>query len=76
MGISALAIGIKAEPMIGIGAFGFNTGVYVSISYGGSVLRQSDVAMTHCRSGYMHGVINGVWATSCLRISWPSSTEF
>ena len=58
VGINALAISFKVEPMIGIGAFGFNTGVYVGLSFGGSVLRQSDVVLSHCRSGYMNGIIN------------------
>jgi hypothetical protein len=58
VGINSLAISFKVEPMIGIGAFGFNTGVYVGLSFGGSVRRQSDVVLSHCRSGYMNGIIN------------------
>lgn len=59
VGINSLALGFKVEPMIGIGAFGFNTGVYVGVSFGGSAVRQSDAAMRQCRAGYMNGVING-----------------
>jgi hypothetical protein len=59
VGINSLAISFKVEPMIGIGAFGFNTGVYVGLSFGGSVVRQSDVALTNCRAAWVNGVING-----------------
>ena len=31
VGINSLALSFKVEPMVGIGAFGFNTGVYVGL---------------------------------------------
>ena len=59
VGINSLALSFKVEPMVGIGAFGFNTGVYVGVSFGGSVVKQSNVALSQCRGGYMNGVLNG-----------------
>jgi hypothetical protein len=59
VGINSLALSFKVEPMVGIGAFGFNTGVYVGLSFGGSVVKQSSVALSQCRGGYMNGVLNG-----------------
>jgi hypothetical protein len=59
VGINSLALSFKVEPMVGIGAFGFNTGVYVGLSFGGSVVKQSSVALSQCRGGYMNGVLGG-----------------
>ncbi|MEP6547292.1 MAG: hypothetical protein ABJD53_07475 [Gammaproteobacteria bacterium] len=58
VGINSMRIAVNVRPMIGIGAFGFNTGVYVGVGFGGSVLRQSDIVLTHCRGGYMTGDID------------------
>jgi len=44
--------------MIGIGAFGFNTGVFVGVDFSGSVLKQSDIVMAKCRAGYVKGFLD------------------
>ena len=58
VGINSLVAGFSIRPMIGIGAFGFNTGVYVGVDFSGSVLKQSDIAMAACRGGYMSGQLD------------------
>jgi hypothetical protein len=56
VGINSMALDFMVQPMIGIGAFGFNTGVYVGVDFGGSVVSQSSIA-SPCRAGYMTGKI-------------------
>lgn len=58
VGITSMTLAFNVRPMIGIGAFGFNTGVFVGLSFGGSMLRQSDVVLTHCVGGYITGDID------------------
>jgi hypothetical protein len=58
VGMNSLVAGFSIRPMIGIGAFGFNTGVYVGVDFSGSVLKQSDVVLAACRGGYMKGIID------------------
>jgi hypothetical protein len=61
VGINSMALGFMVEPMVGIGAFGFNTGVYVGVDFGGSVVKQSSVALVDCRAGYINAkVYSGV----------------
>jgi hypothetical protein len=61
VGINSMALGFMVQPMIGIGAFGFNTGVYVGLDFGGSVVKQSSVALVDCRAGYINAqVYSGV----------------
>jgi hypothetical protein len=58
VGMNSLVAAFSIRPMIGIGAFGFNTGVYVGVDFSGSVLRQSDIVESSCRAGYMNGQID------------------
>jgi hypothetical protein len=58
VGINSMLVTFAVKPMVGIGAFGFNTGVYVSITFNGSVIKQSDIAPPRCRAGYMNGRID------------------
>ncbi len=58
VGMNSLSAGFSIRPMIGIGAFGFNTGVYVGLDFSGSVLKQSDIVLAACRGGYMNGQID------------------
>ena len=60
VGINSMALDFMVQPMVGIGAFGFNTGVYIGVDFGGSVVSQSSIAIP-CRAGYMTGkVYSGV----------------
>ena len=58
VGINSMVVTFAVKPMVGIGAFGFNTGVFVSITFNGSVIKQSDIAPPRCRAGYMNGRID------------------
>jgi hypothetical protein len=61
VGINSMALDFMVQPMVGIGAFGFNTGIYVGLEFGGSVVKQSSIALTACKAGYMNGkVFSGV----------------
>ena len=75
VGINSLVLASSIRAMVGIGAFGFNTGVYIGMRFDGTLLRQSDVALP-CRQatievnmdsgvgysipGFVADVINGV----------------
>ena len=75
VGIYSLVLASSIRAMVGIGAFGFNTGVYIGMRFDGTLLRQSDVALP-CRQatievnmdsgvgysipGFVADVINGV----------------
>ncbi len=56
VGINSLVIAASVRAMVGIGAFGFNTGVFVQIIFNGTILRGSDitspiVGLPPCRQG-------------------------
>ncbi len=53
MGINSLAASFGVQPMVGIGAFGFSTGVYVGMSFGGGALKQTSITTVDCRAGYV-----------------------
>jgi hypothetical protein len=57
VGINSMILTFNIQPMVGIGAFGFTTGLYVDIDFGGDVVRQSDVALP-CREGFMRAGID------------------
>ena len=52
VGINSMNLTFNVQPMVGIGAFGFTTGVYVDIIFGGDVVKQSNIA-SPCKVGYM-----------------------
>jgi hypothetical protein len=58
VGINALVMGFSEKVMVGIGAFGFNTGVFAGVTFSGSVVRQSDTTPLSCKAGYLNGAIN------------------
>jgi hypothetical protein len=58
VGMNSLVAGVSVRPMVGIGAFGFNTGVFVGVDFSGSVLKQSDIVMAKCRAGYVKGFLD------------------
>lgn len=43
VGINSLALAASIRAMVGIGAFGFNTGVFIGMRFDRTLLRQSDV---------------------------------
>jgi hypothetical protein len=56
VGINSLVVAASIRAMVGIGAFGFNTGVFAQIIFDGTILRGSDVAspiigVPPCRQG-------------------------
>ncbi len=60
VGINSMALSFMVQPMVGIGAFGFNTGVYVGLDFGGSVVKQASIGFP-CKAGYMNAkVFSGV----------------
>lgn len=50
LGINSLVVASSVRAMVGIGAFGFNTGVYVGARFVGTILRAADETMP-CRQG-------------------------
>ena len=54
VGINSLTMAAGVRAMVGIGAFGFNTGVYGELRFGGSILRAPDTAWA-CRQGTIEG---------------------
>jgi hypothetical protein len=50
VGINSLVMACSVRAMVGIGAFGFNTGVYVGMRFDGTILRAPDEAFP-CRQG-------------------------
>jgi hypothetical protein len=56
VGINSLVVAASIRAMVGIGAFGFSTGVFVQIIFDGTILRGSDivspiVGLAPCRQG-------------------------
>ena len=56
VGINSLVVAASIRAMVGIGAFGFSTGVFVQIIFDGTILRGSDIAnpivgLATCRQG-------------------------
>ena len=50
LGINSLVMACSVRAMVGIGAFGFNTGVFVGMRFDGTILRAPDEAWP-CRQG-------------------------
>ncbi len=48
VGINSLRLSAAVRAMVGIGAFGFNTGVFGQVRFGGTILRAPDIAWA-CR---------------------------
>ena len=48
VGINSIILSAAIRVMVGIGAFGFNTGVYVQLRFGGTILRAPDIGFP-CR---------------------------
>jgi hypothetical protein len=74
VGINSAVMGFDVRTMIGIGAFGFNTGVYAGLRFAGTVLRAPDIAFP-CRQGTIEAFIDtGVgyslpgWATDAINV--------
>lgn len=48
VGINTVGAGIKVEPMIGLGGFGFMTGVYLGVTFTGDIGKQASQALVDC----------------------------
>ncbi|HEY2683113.1 MAG TPA: hypothetical protein VGI93_06375 [Steroidobacteraceae bacterium] len=48
LGINRIGGAINVRPMIGLGGFGFMTGVYLGITFTGDVVKQASQAMVDC----------------------------
>ncbi|HEY2682665.1 MAG TPA: hypothetical protein VGI93_04085 [Steroidobacteraceae bacterium] len=48
MGINTIGGGVNVRPMIGLGAFGFMTGVYMGVTFTAEVGKQASQAMSDC----------------------------
>jgi hypothetical protein len=48
VGINTVGAGIKVEPMIGLGGFGFMTGVFLGVTFTGDIGKQASQAMVDC----------------------------
>ena len=65
VGINSLVMAASIRAMVGIGAFGFNTGVYIGMRFDGTLLRQADIALP-CRKATI-----GVFLDSGVGYSLP-----
>jgi hypothetical protein len=57
VGINSIVMGFDVRTMIGIGAFGFNTGVYMGLRFSGTVLRAPNIGFP-CRQGTIEADID------------------
>jgi hypothetical protein len=57
VGINSLVMGFSVRTMVGIGAFGFSTGVYAGIRFTGTMLRAPDIGFP-CRQGTIEAYID------------------
>jgi hypothetical protein len=48
VGINTVGAGIKVEPMIGLGGFGFMTGVFLGVTFTGDIGKQASQALVDC----------------------------
>ncbi len=74
VGINSLVMGFSLRTMVGIGAFGFSSGVYAGLRFAGTVLRAPDIGFP-CRQGTIEAYIDsGVgysipgWVTDALNV--------
>jgi hypothetical protein len=72
VGINSMVLGAETRVMVGLGAGPFNTGLYATISYVGTMLRQSDLGFP-CRQGTIEAVLYSgvgysvpVWVTDAV----------
>jgi hypothetical protein len=65
VGINSLVMAASVRAMAGIGAFGFNTGVYATLRFDGTMLRAPDIGFP-CRQGTI-----GAFIDSGLGYSMP-----
>ena len=57
LGINSFTLAFGIRTMVGVGAFGFNTGVYATVRFGGSILISPNEAYA-CRQGTIDGFID------------------
>jgi hypothetical protein len=58
LGINRLGGAINIRPMIGLGGFGFMTGVYLGITFTGDVVKQASQAMVDCHGASASATID------------------
>jgi hypothetical protein len=58
IGINSLVVAAAVRAMVGIGAFGFDTGVFVQITFSGTLLRGSDATTFACRQGTIEALLS------------------
>jgi hypothetical protein len=57
VGINSLVMGASIRALVGLGGFGFSTGVYGGLRFTGTVLRAPDIALA-CRQGTIESYID------------------
>jgi hypothetical protein len=57
VGITSFTLGFGIRTMVGVGAFGFNTGVFATVRFGGSALMSPTIAYA-CRQGTIGAFID------------------
>ncbi len=57
VGINSIILSAAIRVMVGIGAFGFNTGVYVQLRFGGTILRAPDIGFP-CRQSTVEAFLD------------------
>jgi hypothetical protein len=57
VGITSFTLGFGIRTMVGVGAFGFNTGVFATVRFGGSALVSPTTAYA-CRQGNIGAFID------------------
>jgi hypothetical protein len=74
VGINSLVMGASIRAMVGLGGFGFSTGVYGGLRFTGTVLRAPDIAFA-CRQGTIESYIDsGIgysipqWVSSAINL--------
>src|ERR1035441_9518010 len=81
VGINSLVMGFDVRTMVGIGAFGFNSGVYAGLRFAGTALRAPDIGFP-CRQGTIEAYIDtGVgysipgWVTDAINFFLSPFTD-
>ena len=58
IGINSLVVAAAVRTMVGIGAFGFDTGVFLQVTFSGTLLRGSDATTFGCRQGTIEALLS------------------
>ena len=58
LGINTVGGGINVRPMIGLGGFGFMTGVFLGVTFTGDIVKQASEAMVDCHGASGSASVN------------------